>query len=252
MDIPRHLEIAIAYKKAGLKEYPGRRHNPDVLRLFHLCGHPEIKTDETAWCAAFVGGCLAEAERQGTGSLMAKSYMRWGVPVRKKASAILPGDVVVMDRGSDKRFGHVEFVKRVLPNNRVECLGGNVKNMVKLTSRPIAGLLAVRRAPPVGGARPVLPTVTDSPTLSMQFNGLLAALGSAIYTAWDWLSTTASAAMTLLPGVADTVSTTVGAGQTITTSAGLEWPSILGFAFAAVCFATAFGRLLLQRLGVIE
>ena len=46
--------------------------------------------DESPWCAAFVGAVLAECGLAGTGSLTARSYLKWGVP----------GDIAVLWRGA--------------------------------------------------------------------------------------------------------------------------------------------------------
>ena len=98
----------VAQGYLGLKEWPGAKHNPAVVALFVKAGHPEIKDDETPWCAAFVGAVLAEAGVKGTGALNARSYMKWGDPV--DIADARDGDVVVFWRGTrDGWQGHVGF-----------------------------------------------------------------------------------------------------------------------------------------------
>ena len=57
-------------------------------------------------CAVNVNAALAERGIRGTGSAMAKSFLRWG-----QSSAPVPGAVAVSSRG--RRGGHVAIVSRV-------------------------------------------------------------------------------------------------------------------------------------------
>ena len=38
----------------GLKEVPGKEHNPKILEFFEDIGHEWVKDDETSWCSAFI------------------------------------------------------------------------------------------------------------------------------------------------------------------------------------------------------
>lgn len=57
-------------------------------------------------CAVNVNAALAERGIKGTGSALAKSFLRWG-----NASGPVPGAVAVSSRG--RRGGHVAIVSRV-------------------------------------------------------------------------------------------------------------------------------------------
>jgi len=65
-------------------------------------------------CSLNVNLELARRGIKGTGSALAKSFLRWGRP-----SGPVPGAVAVYGRG---RGGHVNIVRRVLPNGSVEVL----------------------------------------------------------------------------------------------------------------------------------
>ena len=96
-----------AYSYLGLREYPGAKNNPEVLKLYKEAGVPQ-KADQVPWCAAFVGAVLAQCGLKGTGSLSSRSYKKWGdnVPIHQARQ----GDVVVLwrvDRNSWQ--GHVGF-----------------------------------------------------------------------------------------------------------------------------------------------
>ncbi|MEZ5776014.1 MAG: hypothetical protein R3D33_15310 [Hyphomicrobiaceae bacterium] len=81
MDEPRWLTLARG--EIGVAEKPGAADDPRILAYYRDAGHPEIRHDEVAWCAAFVGACLKRSGIAPTGSLMARSYLRWGQPLAR-------------------------------------------------------------------------------------------------------------------------------------------------------------------------
>ena len=70
--------MAEAWRQLGAREVPGRRHNREILDLFRDAGRRDVRRDEVPWCAAFVGACLERTGTAGTGSLLARSYLKWG------------------------------------------------------------------------------------------------------------------------------------------------------------------------------
>lgn len=97
--------LVSARTQLGVREWKGKRHNPAIVQWFADSGHPEVKDDETANCAAFVGAHLSRAGLVGSKSLAARSYLRWGAECEPK-----PGAVVVLWRGSPASWqGHVGF-----------------------------------------------------------------------------------------------------------------------------------------------
>jgi uncharacterized protein (TIGR02594 family) len=133
----------VAQGYLGLKEWPGAKHNPAVVALFAKAGHPEIKDDETPWCAAFVGAVLAEAGVKGTGALNARSYMKWGDPV--DIADARDGDVVVFWRGTrDGWQGHVGFFSGFKAGSII-VIGGNQGNEVSIKTYSTSRLLGIRR-----------------------------------------------------------------------------------------------------------
>jgi uncharacterized protein (TIGR02594 family) len=116
---PERLRIARRY--LGQKEIAGTASNPTIAGFFaRVAG--KAMTDETPWCAAFVGNCLAEAGERGTGKLNARSYLDWGVEVPSGFER--PGDIAVFSRGGSVWQGHVAFFLRFI-GDLVEVLGGN-------------------------------------------------------------------------------------------------------------------------------
>lgn len=105
--------LCAARSHLGEEAVKGAMSNPYILGLYALCGHQEIKADEVAWCAAFVGGSLAEVGIKGTHSLAAASYESYGTPLDDPAV----GAVAVLDH-------HVGFVD-AFDDAHVWIVGGN-------------------------------------------------------------------------------------------------------------------------------
>lgn len=123
----------------GQHERPGRKHNPVIVGYFAAAGFPEVKDDETAWCAAFVGACLERSGIPGSKSLAARSYEKWGVECEPRL-----GCVVVMSRGDPKGWqGHVGFYAGETPTH-VIVLGGNQGDSVSLAKFPKSRVVAYR------------------------------------------------------------------------------------------------------------
>ena len=133
-------DVAAGY--TGLKEYPGAKHNPKIIKFYADAGHSWVQDDETPWCAAFVGSVLAECGIPGTKELNARSYLKWGKTV--DINNAKPGDVVVFWRGSrDSWKGHVAFYSHHDANS-VYVLGGNQGNAVTVQAYARDRLLDVR------------------------------------------------------------------------------------------------------------
>jgi len=145
IDIPSEAIHAAARAHIGTTEWPGARHNPDILAMFEAAGQP-MADDETPWCAAFAGAVLAQCGLSGTGSLTARSYLKWGVEVQPDDAR--PGDIVVLWRGSRNGWqGHVGFFDGFANGGRkIRILGGNQGNAVSIQSYDRARLLGIRRA----------------------------------------------------------------------------------------------------------
>lgn len=147
---PPHLKAAFA--DLGLSEIPGPKHSARVLELFKLAGHPEVKNDETAWCAAAVGGWLAESGYKPSGSLMARSYVKYGVAC-DLSKRVPRGAIMVWPRGAPPS-GHVNICLDD-DGTFLTCIGGNQGNGngggVTISRERKANAIAARLPP---GARP--------------------------------------------------------------------------------------------------
>jgi len=118
---PSWLEIAKG--EIGVKEVPGPNSNSKIIEY-----HKEatgLTADESPWCSAFVNWVMYKAGFCGTKSAMARSWLNWGEKI------IWPreGCLVILSRGSDKRYGHVGFFVAEYPLF-IKVLGGNQGNEV--------------------------------------------------------------------------------------------------------------------------
>lgn len=183
----------------------GKNEKVDAKALsgfFAKSGGQNLDPSVTAWCAAFVNAALGRAGHKGTGSLMARSFLNFGTPV-KDAGA---GDVVVLARGDrNGPYGHVGFVDGVVSKNGkqfVRVLGGNQSDNVSVQDYPMADVLGFRRPPtapgvesridaPRSGPPMALPAPADDPNaepLRLVRNGTIRgnAHDKAAITAYGW------------------------------------------------------------------
>lgn len=117
--------------------------NPVIDAYFQDAGFDGY-TDETAWCAAFVGAMIKRSGGVPSGSLAARSYLNVGVPVDDPVE----GDIVVYWRGNpDGWQGHVGFFVR-REGSYIVTLGGNQKDQVNESRYSAGQLLGYRRIKP--------------------------------------------------------------------------------------------------------
>lgn len=170
--------------------------NPVIVKMFADAGFPEVVTDSTPWCAAFVGAVLAECGLMPSGSLAARSYLSWGVPVAIKDAE--RGDLAVFWRGKKEGWqGHVGFVDSI-EGNYVNVLGGNQSDKVSIARYPKTQLLGIRRA-----VRP-RETPKESKTLQATIAAMLTAIATAttsLTDSADWKTLLAVMILLVLLGV---------------------------------------------------
>lgn len=132
----------IALDQYGVKEIPGKKDNPAIVKYFDEIGFDGSKLkDETAWCSAFVNWVMLKAGKPRSGKLTARSWLKIGKSVTKPEK----GDVVVFWRGSPRSWmGHVGLFVRET-EQFVYVLGGNQSNQVKISAYPKHKLLDYRR-----------------------------------------------------------------------------------------------------------
>ena len=104
LETPRWLKYALTLD--GIEEIKGSKHNPKIIELFELAYLP-FDTDETAWCSAMVCACLEAVKIRSTRNGMAKSFLNFGVKLRRPKR----GAIAVFDRGAPGGpWGHTAFI----------------------------------------------------------------------------------------------------------------------------------------------
>lgn len=113
-------QLTVAEQYVGLNEQEHR------VTLKDFLGIDPVRVE---WCAAFVNSVLTEIGVESTKSLMARSYLEWGVAANEPS----PGDIMVFSRGDNNWQGHVGFYVATVEykGDRLwVVLGGNQDNSV--------------------------------------------------------------------------------------------------------------------------
>ena len=139
--------MTLARRDLGVTEQPGAADDARILRYFRDAGHGEVRHDEVAWCAAFAGACLERAGIRSTRSLMARSYLAWGVALAEPRL----GCIAVFSRGLNPRLGHVGFYAGSSAAG-ILVLGGNQANSVRIATYPRSRLIGLRWPAGAGNA----------------------------------------------------------------------------------------------------
>lgn len=131
--------LAAAWAEFGVREKPGAANAATVVGYFAEAGHANIREDATPWCAAFCGAMLKRAGHTPSGSLMARSYLKWGDTL----DAPRLGAIAVLTRGKSASAGHVGFYLGQAAE-RVFLLGGNQGDAVTVEAFDAKRVLGYR------------------------------------------------------------------------------------------------------------
>jgi len=133
----------VASSYLGVRELADAQSNPQIDKWIRDI-NPNLATDSTAWCSAFVNGVADEAGFKGSGKLNAKSWLKVGDEV--PAAQAQQGDVVVLWRDKKSSWkGHVGFFHGYDKKGNIRVLGGNQGNQVSIKTYPSNRLLGFRR-----------------------------------------------------------------------------------------------------------
>ena len=132
------LWLKIAYGEIGVKEIPGKKHNPRVIEYHNTCTY-NARRDEVAWCSAFINWCIIQAGYRGTNKVNARSWLDWGKSLPKHRGAV----TVLWREHPSSWKGHVAFY--IKSNEKyVWLLGGNQSNKVCIKKYPLNKVLSYR------------------------------------------------------------------------------------------------------------
>lgn len=143
------LDIAVSL--IGTKEIPGKKNNPKILEMYPEAGDSKITSENVPWCSAFVCYCLSKAGYRDTDSLLARSYLKYGVACDPQKGAI-----AIFPRGNDPTFGHVGIVDDYHEaTDTVWLVSGNEGDAVKRSPYPRKKALGFRMPRPQDRIKPV-------------------------------------------------------------------------------------------------
>ncbi|MEL7090264.1 MAG: TIGR02594 family protein [Pseudomonadota bacterium] len=131
VDMPPWLRLAHGYM--GLREIPGPQHAKEILNWWQQLGLG-FRTDETPWCAGFVNAMILKAGLPITPKYRAAALgWRWtGYGQRLEGPAL--GAVMSMVRPGRPGSGHMTFVAGIDRQGRIQGVGGNQGNRVRVNS----------------------------------------------------------------------------------------------------------------------
>jgi uncharacterized protein (TIGR02594 family) len=141
-----------AFADLGLHELPGAAARPRIVEMYAKAGHPEITSDEIAWCSAALNTWMVESNNRGTGSLAARSWLSWGRAVDLRKT--IPRGAVLIFRRSSSWQGHVCLCLEDR-DGMLTVIGGNQSDGVTIARYRKAALIGARWPDTVGNSRTI-------------------------------------------------------------------------------------------------
>ena len=123
------------------------RTNREEIKTYLKAGNNNnvpVDPVKTPWCAAFANAVLRRTGYEGTDSLMARSFLSYGLKTKDPQE----GDIVVLKRGKGNVTGHVGFFNGYeWEGNQlyVKVLGGNQNKSITVAYFPVNYVLDYRR-----------------------------------------------------------------------------------------------------------
>lgn len=130
----------LAKREKDEGEMTGTGANPRIVQYLESTTlSPSLSTtDETPWCSAFVNWIVEKSGMKGTNRADAVSWLNWGEPTDKPVK----GSIVVFQWPDGGH--HVGFVSDFPAPGKVNVLGGNQGNKVKISAFSTASVMGYR------------------------------------------------------------------------------------------------------------
>jgi uncharacterized protein (TIGR02594 family) len=134
------------YAEAKKWEGKSAKKNRGELKNLMAAGNNNTPVDPVRipWCAGFVNAILARSGYETSGSLMARSFLNYGVVIKEPTI----GDIVITKRGSNQMAGHVGFFEGYEWFEGVKYIkvyGGNTAKSVQVGYFPVNQILGYRK-----------------------------------------------------------------------------------------------------------
>ena len=136
----------LAYTEAKKWQGKSAKKNRGELKTLMAAGNNNTPVDPVRipWCAGFVNAVLARSGYETSGSLMARSFLNYGVVIKEPDI----GDIVVTKRGRNRLAGHVGFFEGYEYFEGVKYIkvyGGNTAKSVQVGYFPVNKILGYRK-----------------------------------------------------------------------------------------------------------
>lgn len=138
--------VLIALKYYGIKEVAGPGNHKEIIAMIKGMFPNALNDGDVPWCSIFMNFIMKEAGLPFTGSGMAKSWLKWGRPVKWEDRRL--GDVAVFWRGTPTSgSGHVAFYinDKDLEGKYLRVLGGNQSDTLNIAAYGRERLIELRR-----------------------------------------------------------------------------------------------------------
>ncbi len=216
----------------GLKEIAGKKNNPKIVEFAHVCGHPEVNDDETAWCAFSLGYCLKTAGYPIPPTNingMARSYLQYGTAL----AGPKVGAIVVFPRGNSKALGHVAIVTKV-EGDQITCIGGNQNNAISEAIFNAKNALGFRWPPQPATIIGTTKTLATSKRFMTSITGALSLVVGGLMNGFDHLFNGIGWLVDQAPGMKGEAQGLIDTNQQVFEWMGIPWGKV-SIAVAAIC-----------------
>jgi hypothetical protein len=250
---------------ARAKTYLGEQEDDEltqqhIVEWAHLLGRKDVpKNGAFAWCADFVGGlCVLEGAQvpAPADALLARKYLNVGIRIEPEDAQ--PGDLCIKERGQG--MGHIGIIDSVdLENRTFVPIAGNSDDMVRYEDEDNGGpwhmdsdeLLGIVRLVPSklrpNGTKSIPDTISDSPSLRVQCNAIIAATGAAVVSGYETVVSYVEWIFGIAPSVADNASQAVGTTRQMAEHVGVSLPAKVLVGVALACMVSVIVRQLRQK-----
>jgi uncharacterized protein (TIGR02594 family) len=131
--------IPVAFSQFNISRFPAGSSNPEIEKYHKTTNRPHYD-DKAAWCSSYVNWCLLQCSINGTNDTLARSWLRWGLPLDVPKFGCI---AVFARQGASERRGHVGFLVSE-GQATLFVLGGNQSGKVCIRSHSTQNLLGYR------------------------------------------------------------------------------------------------------------
>ena len=169
--------LSFAKREIGVAEFKGKGRSNPRIEEYHQSTNVGKSDDSVAWCSSFANFCIESAGLVGTGSALARSWLKWGKKIRSPKL----GCIVVLKSGSKSWMGHVGFyVGAGTSDGTIKVLGGNQSDRVSVVEYSVNKVLGYRIPKRILSSKVVIGNVIGGGGTATVVDGLTGGHGAEI------------------------------------------------------------------------